>query len=346
MEHRRRSQHGRKSWKNISGFEQGIGMMMDRRTFVASAASLLVTKARAQSFPSKGLQLIVPFAPGGAADIIGRVVSERLATVYGQAVIVENRAGAGSNTGLAAVAKSEPSGHVFGLASIALAVNPSLYQSMPFDPMKDLAPLTLALATPNIVIVPTNSAIRTIGDLVTAAKAKPGGLSYASAGSGSSLHLAAELFCQQAGVTMTHVPYRGSSPALQDLVGGRIDVMFDNASTAMPQVAGRTARAIAVTTAKRIAAAPDVPTVAEQGLGGYELSNWWAFVAPAGTPSAITSKLSADIRAVLQQEGARQNFNSISGEVIASTPDALAAHLAAEVARWKVIIAKAGIAPI
>jgi tripartite-type tricarboxylate transporter receptor subunit TctC len=320
--------------------------MMDRRTFIASAASFPALPARAQSFPSKGMQLIVPFAAGGAADIIGRVVSERLAAAYGQSVVVENRAGAGSNTGLAALAKSEPTGHVFGLASIALAVNPSLYLAMPFDPQKDLAPLTLALETPNVVIVPVTSAIRSVGDLIAAARAKPGGLTYASAGSGSSLHLAAELFCQQAGVTMTHVPYRGSSPALQDLVGGRIDVMFDNASTAMPQVAGGTVRAIAITTAKRITALPDVPTIAEQGLPGYELANWWAFVAPVGTPPSVLSKLSADIRTVLLQDGARRSFQAISGEVIASTPEAFSAHLAAEVTRWRAIVAKAGIAPI
>ena len=217
---------------------------------------------------------------------------------------------------------------------------------MSFEPQRDFAPLTLALATPNVVIVPTGSAIRTIGDLVAAAKAKPGGLSYASAGSGSSLHLAAELFCQQASVTMTHVPYRGSSPALQDLIGGRIDVMFDNASTAMPQVAGGTARAIAVTTAKRMAQLPDVPTVAEQGLHGYELANWWAFLAPAATPAPIAARLSSDIRAILQQDGARQGFQSISGDVIASTPDILAVHLAAETARWKDIVTRAGIEPI
>jgi tripartite-type tricarboxylate transporter receptor subunit TctC len=321
-------------------------MLINRRTFVASAASLLALPTRAQTFPAKGLQLIVPFAAGGAADIIGRVVSERLAVAYGQAVIVENRPGAGSNTGLAALAKSEPTGHVFGLASIALAVNPSLYKAMPFDPRKDLAPLTLALETPNVVIVPATSTIRNISDLIAAARAKPGGLSYASAGSGSSLHLAAELFCQQAGVTMTHVPYRGSSPALQDLVGGRIDVMFDNASTAMPQVAGGTARAIAVTTLKRVAALVDVPTVAEQGLPGYELANWWAFVVPAGTPASVVSKLSTDIRAVLLENGTRQSFQAISGEIIASKPEVFSAHLAAEVARWKVIIAKAGIEPI
>jgi tripartite-type tricarboxylate transporter receptor subunit TctC len=320
--------------------------MMDRRAFVASAASVLALPARAQSFPSKGLQLIVPFAAGGAADIIGRVVSERLAAAYGQSVVVENRAGAGSNTGLAALAKSEPTGHVFGLASIALAVNPSLYLAMPFDPQKDLAPLTLALETPNVVIVPVTSAIRSVGELIAAARAKPGGLTYASAGSGSSLHLAAELFCQQAGVTMTHVPYRGSSPALQDLVGGRIDVMFDNASTAMPQVAGGTVRAIAITTAKRITALPDVPTIAEQGLPGYELANWWAFVAPVGTPPSVLSKLSADICTVLLQDGARRSFQAISGAVIASTPEAFSAHLAAEVTRWRAIVAKAGIAPI
>lgn len=320
--------------------------MIERRSLLIAAASLFAMPARSQSFPNKGLQLIVPFAAGGAADIIGRVVSERLAALYAQSVIVENRAGAGSNTGLASLARSEPTGHVFGLASIAVAVNPALYKTMPFDPRTDLAPLTLALETPNIVMVPAQSTIRSIADLVAAAKAKPGALSYASAGTGSSLHLAAELFCQQANVTMTHVPYRGSAPALQDLLGGRIDVMFDNASTAMPQISSGAARAIGVTTQKRMTGLPDVQTVAEQGLPDYHLANWWAFFAPAGTPAPVLAKLSADIRAVLQQDDARKAFHSLGGEVIASSPEMLSTHLAAEITRWKAIIDKAGIAPV
>ncbi len=214
---------------------------------------------------------------------------------------------------------------------------------MPFDPVRDLAPLTLALETPNIVIVPKDSPIRSIADLVGAAKAKPGALTYASAGVGSSLHLAAELFKQKAGVDLTHVPYRGSAPALTDLIGGRIDVMFDNASTAMPQVEGGAVRAIAVTTANRIASLPDLPTIAEQGIADYALANWWAFFAPARTPPAIIEKLSTDIRAALTNEATQKSFTAISATTLATTPDELKRHLASEIERWKEIVRKAGI---
>jgi tripartite-type tricarboxylate transporter receptor subunit TctC len=321
-------------------------LSLDRRHFLAGAAALAATPIRAQSFPFRQMQLVVPFAAGGAADIIGRTVTDRLTQLYGRQVVVENRPGAGSNTGIGSVAKADHDGHTFGLASIALAVNPSLYRTMPFDPVKDLAPLTLALETPNIVIVAKDSPIRSIADLVAAAKAKPKTITYASAGSGSSLHLAAELFKQKTGVDLTHVPYRGSSPALTDLIGGRIDVMFDNASTALPQMQGGTVRALGVTTAKRVASLPDVPTVAEQGIADYELANWWAFVAPAQTPSDIVTKLSADIRAALVHEASQKSFQAISATTIASTPDELKRHLAAEVSRWKDIITKAGIEQI
>ncbi len=323
-----------------------LSFAIDRRGFLAAAAALAATPLRAQTFPNRQMQLVVPFAAGGAADIIGRAVTERLSQTYGRQVVVENRPGAGSNTGIATVAKAEPDGHTLALASVALAVNPSLYRTMPFDPVRDLTPLTLALETPNIVIVPKDSPIRSIADLVGAAKAKPGTLTYASAGVGSSLHLAAELFKQKAGVDLTHVPYRGSAPALTDLIGGRIDVMFDNASTAMPQVEGGAVRAIAVTTANRIVSLPDLPTIAEQGIADYALANWWAFFAPARTPPAIVETLSADIRAALTHEATQKSFAAISATTLATPPDALKSHLAIEIERWKEIVRKAGIEPI
>lgn len=314
---------------------------LHRRMLLAGVVAGFSLPAAAQKRMPRQTTLIVPFAAGGAADIIGRAVADRLGAMSGSTIIVENRGGAGSNVGLAAVAKAEPDGSVIGLASIALAVNPSLYRAMPFDPLRDLAPLTLALETPNVVIVPATSPIRSVADLIAAAKAKPDGLSYASAGIGSSLHLAAILFCQQAGVAMTHVPYRGTNPALGDLISGRIDVMFDNASTAVPQTVGGTVRAIAVTTAERIAALPDIPTVSEAGLRGYLLSNWWGSVAPAGLPPESAGQLTANLRAALRDEATRSSVRNISGTIVASDADEFRAHLHRESSRWRDILAAA-----
>ena len=301
---------------------------------------LLSNAATAQEFPRKSIRLIVPFAAGGAADIIGRTISDKLGQLYGQTVVVENVSGAGSNLGIATGLKAEPDGHTIMLASVAVAVNPALYNSMPYDPLIDLAPLTLALETPNVVIVSAQSKIKTMQDLVAAAKAGP--MSYGSAGVGSSLHLAAELFKQQARIDMTHVPYRGSSPALADLMAGRIDVMFDNASTALPQVQGGTVRAIAVTTKARIAAV-DALAVSESGFPGYEMSNWWAFFVSAKTPPAIAAKLSTDLRKVLAEPDVKRRFDEIGGIVIGSTADEMRTHLANETRKWRAVVDAAGI---
>lgn len=301
---------------------------------------LLSNAATAQEFPKKSIRLIVPFAAGGAADIIGRTIGDKLGQLYGQTVVVENVSGAGSNLGIATGLKAEPDGHTIMLASVAVAVNPALYNSMPYDPLIDLAPLTLALETPNVVIVSAQSKIKTMQDFVAAAKAGP--MSYGSAGVGSSLHLAAELFKQQARIDMTHVPYRGSSPALADLMAGRIDVMFDNASTALPQVQGGTVRAIAVTTKARIAAV-DAPAVSESGFPGYEMSNWWAFFVSAKTPPAITAKLSTDLRKVLADPDVKRRFDEIGGVVIGSTADEMRTHLANEIRKWRAVVNAAGI---
>jgi len=322
-------------------------MLIDRRSLIigAAAAGVAPHLAWAQSFPTKPIRLIVPFAAGGAADIIGRVVANGLSTTVGQQVVVENKPGAGSNLGVDTMVKAPADGYTFALASIAVAVNQFLYKSMPFDPLKDMAPLTLALETPNIVIVPKDSPIKSIADLIAAAKTKQGGLTYASAGIGSSLHLAAELFQQKAGVRLEHVPYKGSNPALTDLMANRIDVMFDNLSTALPQVQGGNARAIAVTTAKRVVSLPDVPTVAEAGVPGYEVANWWAFFAPMQTPAPVLAYLSEHIRDVVRGDDARKRFADIGGTVVASSPEELAKHLAIEIEKWRDTIKAAGISP-
>jgi tripartite-type tricarboxylate transporter receptor subunit TctC len=315
--------------------------LLERLSLVVAAILVASTAAPAQEFPSGQMRLIVPFAAGGAADIIGRTIAEKLGALYGKTIIVENMPGAGSNIGVVAAVRSQPDGHTLVLASVAVAANVSLFKSRSFDPLKDLAPLTLALETPNVVIVPASSDVKTIQDLLASAKKSPA--SYASAGIGSSLHLAAELFKQQAGVDITHVPYRGSSPALTDLISGRIDVMFDNASTALPQVQGGKVRAIAVTTKTRIDQLPEVPTVAESGLPGYEMSNWWALYVTAKTPPAITEKLSADLQKVLADPDLKKRFDEVSGRIVASTAEELGAHTAREVKKWEQVIESAGI---
>jgi tripartite-type tricarboxylate transporter receptor subunit TctC len=316
-----------------------------RFAVVVGCIAIGAGRAVAQEYPTKPIQLIVPFAAGGAADIIGRTIAEKLSQTYGQQVIVDNRGGAGSNIGINAAAKSAPDGYTLVLASIAVAVNPWLFKSMPYDPAKDLTPLTLALETPNVVLVPTASPIKNVKDLIAFAKekAKSGGATYGSAGVGSSLHLAAEVFRQKANIELTHVPYRGSSPALTDLMADRIDLMFDNASTALPQVQGGSLRAIAVTTKERIAALPDVPTIDESGVPGFELGNWWAIFGPGQMPPALAERISADIRKVLADPNVQKRFADVSGRVIASSPQELAAHLAKESAKWKQIVDAAGI---
>ena len=290
-----------------------------RRTATAralkfSTAALLsfstVFAACAQEFPSKQMRIIVPIAAGGAADIIGRAIADKLGALYGKTVIVENLPGAGLQSRHSRCREGRTRGHTLVLGAIGVAANKSLYKTVPYDPVKDLAPLTLALETPNVVIVPASSSVKSVQDFIALAKAKP--TTYASAGVGTSLHLAAELLKQgRAGIDVTHVPYRGSSPALANLMTGRIDIMFDNASTALPQIQAGTVRAIAVTTKTRIDQLPDVPTVAEAGLRDYKMGNWWALFVTARTKPEIVSKLSTDLRKILADPDLRKRFADV-----------------------------------
>ena len=318
---------------------------ISRRGALAGIAVVLSVLAfrpsAAQEFPSKQMRLIVPFAAGGAADIIGRTVADKLGTLYGKTIIVENMAGAGSNIGINAAVKAEPDGHTLVLGAIAIAINPFLYKSMPFDPAKDLAPLTLALETPNIVIVPATSNVQTVADLIAKAKTAP--LNYASAGIGSSLHLAAELFKQQAKVDLAHVAYRGSNPALTDLIAGRMDVMFDNASTALPQIEAKTVRAIAVTTKVRLATLPDVPTVAEAGVPGYTMASWFGLLAPAKTSKSIVERLSAETKTAVNSQIFKDRMKSVGLEVDGGTPAAMLETMRSDTQRWAELIKATGI---
>ena len=311
--------------------------------FVLTAVA---TPAAAQTdvYPNRALKWIVPFPPGGAMDNIARTLGEQMGRKFGQPVVIENRAGAGGNIGAEAVAKAAPDGYTLMIVANGMAVNPFLYGKLNFDPVKSFAPVSLIAVVPNVLV--TNAArskAKTVGDMIAEAAAVPGRVTYASAGNGTSIHLAGELFASMAKVDILHVPYKGSGPAVTDLIGGQVDYMFDSVTSAMPHIQSGKLRAIAVTTAKRSAVLPAVPTIAESGLPGYELSPWFAVYMPAGTPPAIVAKMNSALLDAMATPEAKTRFASIGAEPIGSTPTQLAAHLDAEMAKWGQIIRTRGI---
>jgi tripartite-type tricarboxylate transporter receptor subunit TctC len=324
---------------------QGSNARPTRRQTLALAGAALLCPAtsRAASWrPSKSVRLVVPFAAGGANDIIARVLGERLSAVWQQQVYIDNKPGASSNIGSADVARSEPDGHHLLITSSAIAVNRFLFEKLPFDPLADLAPLSLATVIPNAMVVPPGSGARTVGDFIAMAKAKPGGLNFGSAGVGSSLHLIGELFKRAAGIEMTHVPYRGAAPAMQDLMGGRIDVMFDTVTVSISQIRGGTIRAIGVSTQERVPSLPDVPPIGDT-LPGFDVGSWFALFLPGKTPPEIVASISADVQAALRHEPVKARIEELGGRVVASTPDALARYMREETERWGKVIREAGI---
>jgi len=324
--------------------------MLDRRRFVTlSAASALAfvggaCVARAQAaWPSRFVKVIVPFAPGGATDIIARTVGARLSEVWGQQVVIENRGGGGANIGTAAVAQSDPDGYTMLLSSVGQAINRFLYPSLSYDPIGDFAPVSLICLQPNIMVVPNSSPAKTVKDFIAYAKANPDKITYGSGGIGTSVHLCGELFKRMTGIEMRHVPYRGAGPAMQDVVAGRIDVIFDNLTGGLPQVQGGNARGLAVTTAKRSAAAPDIPTLAESGVPGFDVSAWFAFYLPAKTPPEIVRKASADIDAAMRHPPVRQRLEQLGGDIVGGPPEELRRFLLAEMDKWGPLIREANI---
>jgi tripartite-type tricarboxylate transporter receptor subunit TctC len=263
--------------------------------------------------------------------------------VWGQQVVVENRPGAGSNIGAQAAAQSDPDGYTIYMASVPHAVNRFLYPSLSYDPIADFAPVTLICMQPNIMVVPNSSPAKSVMEFIANAKANPGKISYGSGGMGTSVHLSGELFKSMTGIEMTHVPYRGSAPALQDVIAGRLDLIFDNVTPALPQVRAGNARGLAVTTATRVPAAPDLPTIAEAGVPGFDVSSWFAFFVPAKTPSPIVEKMHKDIVAALAHPPVKERLEPLGAALVGSTPDELSRHIRSEMDKWGPVIKEAGI---
>jgi tripartite-type tricarboxylate transporter receptor subunit TctC len=306
---------------------------------------LAATAAQAaEIYPSKPIRMIVPYPPGGASDIIARMLGQKLSGSLGQPVVIENRAGAGGNIGADAVAKAPADGYTLLMGNIGPnAISPGLYKTLPFDPIKDFTPISLVSAVPIVLVVHPSLPIKTIQDLIALATATPGRIAYASAGVGSSNHLAMELFKSMAKVDLLHVPYKGGGPAMTDLIGGQIGIAFDTLPVVLSHVRSGKLRAIAIAGTRRSELLPGVPTVAESGLPGYSTSSWGGVMGPAGMPPAIVSRLNAEIIKVLKQSDFRERLAAEGIEVMGSTPDEFGSFLKAEISKWTNVINTAGI---
>lgn len=327
---------------------------MNKRFFVSALALALVGLApvvQAQvPYPAKTVKLIVPFSAGGSTDLVARQIAQEMTVRTGQPFVVENKPGAGSTIGADFVAKAPADGYTLLLGTISShATAVGLYPKLPYDPLKDFAAITEITAIPNLIVAsPTNArlaGVRNVADLVKLAKEKPGSLTYGSSGSGSSNHLATEQLMTAAGITMNHIPYKGSGPALNDVAGGHTDLMLDVVLSSLPQIKGGRLKALGITSLKRSPLLPDVPTVAEQGYPGFEVLGWYGLFAPAGTPPAVLERLSQDFRAVLRSDKMRATLESQGGPAIASTPAEFTALIRSEITRWKKVVEESGIKP-
>ena len=304
--------------------------------------------AQASNWPSKPLRLVVPFPPGGAVDISARAIGNELTKTLGQPVTIENRAGAGGNIGAELVAKAEKDGYTFLMGTVGThGINKALYKSLPYDPQKDFAPVTLVAGVPNVMVMNSDKArslnIQNVADFIRYAKANPGRLNMASSGNGTSIHLAGELFKNQTGIFMTHIPYRGSGPALSDMLAGTMDVMFDNLPSAMPHIKAGKLTAFAVTSAQRSAALPDVPTVAEAGkLNGFEASSWFGLLAPAGTPPDIVNRVQQEVAKALNLPAVKERLLSQGAIPSGNTPQEFARLIDSEITKWAGVVKASG----
>jgi tripartite-type tricarboxylate transporter receptor subunit TctC len=295
-------------------------------------------------WPNKPIRWIVPFPPGGAMDAIARTLGEKAGKTLGQPFVIENKPGAGGNIGADYVAKQPGDGYTMMITSIGMATNKPLYGKLSYDPIKDFAPVSLLAVVPNVLVTnATQPDVKNVKDVIAAARKAPGKLTYASAGNGTSIHLAGEVFTSLANVEMLHIPYKGSGPAVSDLLGGQINYMFDSITSARPHIQSGKLRALGVTTAKRSSTLPDVPTLAEAGVPGYEVSPWFAVFMPAATPKPIVGKLNAALLAAMKDPDVVKRFESIGAEPVGSSPDELAKHLARESDRWTKLITERGI---
>jgi tripartite-type tricarboxylate transporter receptor subunit TctC len=292
-----------------------------------------------QSFPNKPLRIIVPFAPGGSTDIFARLLAERLAGPLGQGVVVENRAGASGNIGAEAVAKAPADGYTILMATTGvMAINNALFKNMPYDAAKDFEPVLFVASITNVLAVPLDLPAKSVAELVALAKKDPGKLSFASSGAGSSTHLSAELFKSMAGIDVLHIPFKGSGQALVDVIAGRVSMIFDNMPSALPHIKGGKLRALGVTGSKRSSALPEVPTIAEAGVAGYESLSWSGLAVPAGTPREIVQRLNREGAMALGSNDMRQKLAEQGADAVGGGPEVFAAHVRAERDKWSKLV--------
>ncbi len=309
----------------------------------AVVAGLALPASAQTPYPSRPVRIVVPFPAGGTTDILARALAQNLSERLGQSFVVDNRPGAGGNIGAELVAKSPPDGYTLLMGTVGThAINASLYKSMPFDHVKDFAPVVLVAGVPNVLEVNPALPVHSVAELIAYGKANPGKLNFASSGSGTSIHLSGELFKVMTGVSMQHVPYKGSAPALQDLVGGQVQLMFDNLPSSLAMIKAGKLRPLAVTSTTRAAALPDVPTVAEAGVPGFEASSWFGLLAPAGTPPDVVAKLNAAANAWLASPDARDKLLAQGAIAAGGTPEDFAKHIAAETAKWAKVVQASG----
>jgi len=309
-------------------------------------AALAISAAHAEVYPSKPVRMIVAYPPGGGTDIVGRMVAQKLGEALGQPVVVENRGGASGNIGTELAARAVPDGYTVLMGNVAPnAINVSLFRNLPYDPVADFAPVTLVASTPNILVVHPTTPARTVKEVIALAKAKPGALNFASAGVGSSSHLAGELFRILAGADIVHVPYKGAGPAMVDVLSGQVQLYFATMPAAMPHVKSGRLAPVAVTSARRSQALPGLPTIAESGVSGYEASTWYGLLAPARTPGAAVARLHEGVVKILADAAVREKLADQGFEPVGDSPGEFAAYIKSEIAKWGKVIRDAGIRP-
>ena len=312
-------------------------------TLSASAAGLALPVLAQSTWPSRPIRYIVPFAPGGTTDILARVVGEKLGPILGQTIVIENKPGQGGSVGAAELARAAPDGHTIGGGTISShAINATLYDKLPYDPVTSFAPITMYATQPNVLLVHPSVPVSSLREFIALLKASPGKYVYGSAGNGTSQHISGELFKAMAGVQMQHVPYRGSGQMVPELLGGTLPVAFDNIATGIPHMKTGKLRALAVTTARRSGVAPDVPTMAESGLAGYELSSWQAVFAPAGTPAAVVDRLYTEIGRILKMPDVAKRLGDLGLDLSGMTPAELGAVVRADVPRLGKVVRDSG----
>jgi tripartite-type tricarboxylate transporter receptor subunit TctC len=323
--------------------------MLNRRRFAGLAAaalaapSVVVSRASGAEWPVKPVRIVVPFTPGGSTDITARLIGNRLQEVWGQSVVVENKPGAGGNIAADMAAHSDPDGSTILISGPGMATNPFLYPSLSYDPVGDFAPVTMLITQPNMMCVPNSSPAKSVREFIAYCNDNKGKVTYASSGNGTTLHLSGELFKRLAKVEMTHIPYRGGAPAINDLIPGRVDVIFDNMPSIISHVKGGTLRALAVTTKERVAVVPDLPTIAESGVPGFDVFSWFGFFVPAKTPQDVVARINADTNAALIYPQVKSRFEELGATPKGSTQAELAAFLKSETDKWGPVIREAKI---